>query len=204
MTALDKRCVIFDLGGVLIDWNPRHLYRKLIPDADQMEAFLTTLCSSEWNESLDAGRSWHDAIAELVAREPAQRPLIEAYRQRWPEMMAGSIDATVAIARALKQRNVPLYALTNWSAETFPYAQQRFEFLHWFDGIVVSGVERTVKPSPAIFEILLQRYDIDGNSAVFIDDSLRNVEAARALGIDAHHYSSPAALREHLTRVGLL
>jgi 2-haloacid dehalogenase len=199
-----RRFVIFDFGGVLIDWNPRHLYRKLLPDDASIERFLTRVCTTQWNEQLDQGRAWSEAIAELVDKHPDDRHLIEAYRQRWTEMISGPIAATVAIAADLKQRGVPLYGLTNWSAETFPYARQRFDFLDWFDGIVVSGEEGVVKPAPEIFRILLERFDLNARDAVFIDDNLRNVEAAAALGIASHHFDSAAALRRHLADIGML
>jgi len=199
-----RKFVIFDFGGVLIDWNPRYLYRKLISDEDSIEKFLTTVCTQEWNERQDAGRPWSEAVAELIERTPHQRSLIEAYWHRWPEMLGGPIDATVAIAAALKRNGVPLYGLTNWSAETFPHARERFDFLDWFSGIVVSGEEGVIKPSPDIFRILLERFDLRASDAIFIDDNLRNVDAAAALGIDTHHYRSADALRNHLVNVGLL
>jgi 2-haloacid dehalogenase len=199
-----RKFVIFDFGGVLIDWNPRHLYRKLMPDDAAIEEFLTTVCTLEWNERQDAGRPWREAVAELIERTPHQRSLIEAYWHRWPEMLGGPIETTVAIAADLRRRGVRLYGLTNWSAETFPHARERFDFLNWFTGIVVSGEEGVIKPSPEIFGILLERFDLKASDAVFIDDNLRNVDAAAALGIDAHHYRSADALRSHLINAGLL
>jgi len=199
-----RKFVIFDFGGVLIDWNPRHLYRKLMPDEDSIEQFLSTTCTTAWNERQDEGRPWSEAIAELIRHAPHQRALIEAYWHRWPEMLGGPIEATVAVADDLRRRGVPLYGLTNWSAETFPHARAQFDFLNWFDGIVVSGEEGVIKPSPDIFRILLGRFGLNAHDAVFVDDNLRNVDAAAALGIDAHHFSSAIALRSHLAGVGLL
>lgn len=199
-----RKFVVFDLGGVLIDWDPRHLYRKLIDNENSIERFLSEICTSAWNERQDAGRPWHEAIAELVERAPEHGPLIEAYWQRWPEMLGGPIEATVGIAAELRRRGVPLYGLTNWSAETFPFARQRFDFIDWFDGIVVSGEAGVIKPSPEIFRILLERFDLRADDAVFVDDNLRNVEAAAALGIDAHHFGSADVLRSYLAGVGLL
>jgi len=202
--AILRKFVIFDFGGVLIDWNPRHLYRKLIADEDFIERFLAEICTSAWNERQDAGRPWAEAIAELVERAPQHRPLIEAYWHRWPEMLGGPIDAAVDVAADLRRRGVPLYGLTNWSAETFPHAREQFDFLDWFDGIVVSGEEGVIKPSADIFKILLERFDLRARDAVFVDDNSRNVEAAAALGIDAHHFRSADALRRHLAHAGLL
>jgi 2-haloacid dehalogenase len=199
-----RKFVIFDFGGVLIDWNPRHLYRKLLSDENAIEEFLSTTCTHAWNERQDAGRPWSEAVAELIERTPQQRALIEAYWHRWPEMLGGPIEATVAIADDLRRRGVPLYGLTNWSAETFPYARERFDFINWFDGIVVSGEEGVIKPSPAIFRILLERFELDAHDAVFVDDNRHNVDAAAALGFDAHHFRSAATLRSHLTDVRLL
>ena len=147
----DRSIAIFDLGGVLVDWNPRYLYRKLF-DGDEvaMERFLGEICNTAWNLQQDAGRPFAEACALLVARHPGQRGLIEAYRARWPEMLAGPIHGTVEILRELKARGTPLYALTNWSAETFPLALERYDFLHWFEGTVGSGVEMLLKPVPGV------------------------------------------------------
>ena len=199
-----KKSVVFDFGGVLIDWNPRHLYRKLLPDEASIETFLSTVCTPHWNERQDAGRAWAEAVAELVARVPEQKALIEAYWKRWPEMMGGAIEATVAVAHELRRRGVLLYGLTNWSAETFPHARERFEFLDWFAGIVVSGAEGVIKPSPQIFRILVERFDLQSEEIVFIDDNPANVEAARAFGIDSHHFRTAENLRAFLAGHRLL
>lgn len=196
--------VIFDFGGVLIDWDPRHLYRKLLPDEASIERFLETVCTREWNERQDAGRPWSEAVAELIERHPTHRSLIEAYWRRWPEMIRAPIDATVTIADELRGRGVPLYGLTNWSAETFPVARQRFDFIRWFDGIIVSGEEGIMKPNPEIFRRLLDRHGLRARDALFVDDNLTNVQAAMALGIDGHHFRSADILREHLVESGLL
>ena len=177
--------VVFDLGGVLIDWNPRYLYRKLFDDDAAMERFLTDVCSPEWNERQDAGRPWRQAVAELTSRHPDQASMIIAYHQRWPEMLGSDIPETVELLKELKEQGLRLYALTNWSHETFPVARSRFAFLDWFEGIVVSGEERLIKPDPAIFHRLLTRYDIAPQRAVYIDDSPRNVSAAARVGLHA-------------------
>lgn len=195
---------VFDLGGVLIDWDPRHLYRKLFEDAAEMEAFLAEVCNGEWNGRQDEGRPFAEAVAELSARHPQQRDMIAAYHDRWPEMLGGAIDDTVAILAELQSLGRPLYALTNWSAETFPHARERFDFLAWFDGLVVSGEEGVKKPDPEIFEILLRRHGLDPAGTVFIDDSAGNVAAAGALGFEAVHFTSAAELRSRLRHLGLL
>lgn len=203
--ASRRRVVVFDLGGVLIDWNPRNLYRKLFAgDEAAMEEFLASVCTTEWNERQDAGRSFADAVAELMPRHADKRELIEAFGSRFDEMIPGALDGTVEIVAELKRAEVPRYALTNWSAETFPPQHKRFPFLSWFDGIVVSGNEGVIKPDPRIFRILLDRYAIDPDEAVFIDDNPANAAAAAALGIHGIHFQSPDLLRRELKVLKLL
>lgn len=200
-----RRVVVFDLGGVLIEWNPRYLYRKLFAGDDAaMEHFLAEVCTEEWNERQDAGRTFADAVAALRPAHADKLHLIEAWRHRFDEMIPGAIDGTVAIVDELKQRGVPLYALSNWSAETFPAQRPRFPFLAHFEGIVVSGNEGVIKPDPRIFRILLERHGIDPAEAVFIDDNPRNAAAATALGIHGIHFRSPDHLRGELAQLGLL
>ncbi|KRE95011.1 HAD family hydrolase [Frateuria sp. Soil773] len=197
--------VVFDLGGVLIDWNPRYLYRQLFAgDEAAMERFLAEVCTQDWNERQDAGRGWDEAIAGLSARHPQHAPLIEAYRARWEEMLGGPLQDSVAVLGELRGRGVPLYALTNWSQETFPIALRRFDFLDWFGGIVVSGRERLCKPDPAIFRLLLARFALAAERTVYIDDAPRNVEAARRLGMHAIAFRDAARLRAALCDAGLL
>jgi 2-haloacid dehalogenase len=200
-----RSVAIFDVGGVLLEWNPRHLYRKLFRgDETAMEQFLATVCTKEWNERQDAGRSFADGTRELLPQHADKLELIEAWGQRFGEMIPGAIDGVVAVLVELKERGVPLYAITNFSAETFPPQRERFDFLSWFDGIVVSGVERVMKPDPRIFRILLDRYAVAPRSAVFIDDVSANAAAATALGIHGIHFRSPGQLRRELAAVGLL
>ena len=197
--------IVFDLGGVLIDWNPRHLYAKLFPgDEAAMEDFLTTVTTPEWNARQDAGRSFADGIAELQTRHPDQAELIDAYMTRWEEMLGGAIDDSVAVLDALHERAVPLYGLTNWSREKFPIARTRFDFLDWFEGIVVSGEEGIAKPDPGLFQILLDRYDLDARTTLFIDDSRQNVEIAEGLGFHTHHFQTPEGLSQAIASHGLL
>ncbi len=194
---------LFDLGGVLIDWNPRHLYRKLFEDDAAMERFLSEVCSPEWNERQDAGRLWREAVAELSALHRDQAPMIAAYHHRWPEMLGGDIPGTVEVLKELKEQGLRLYALTNWSRETFPVACRRFAFLDWFEGIVVSGEEQLVKPAPAIFHRLLTRYGIVPRRAVYIDDSPANVSAATGVGLHALRFVDADQLRQDLIALGL-
>lgn len=197
--------IIFDLGGVLIDWNPRYLYRKILKSEEEVTWFLENICTSEWNDLQDAGRSFEDATNELVSKHPQWEEAIRAWYGRWQETIAGSLPETVEILRELKQaKNYKLLALTNWSAETFPWALDNFEFLHWFEGIVVSGVEKTRKPFPEFYHILFDRYSVKPSSALFIDDNIKNIEGAKKLGLPAVHFTSPSALRAELSRRSIL
>lgn len=198
--------VIFDLGGVLIDWNPEYLYTKIFKnDQNKMDWFLKNVCTPSWNMEQDAGRSFDEAAKLLQKEYPEYEFEIKAFYDRWEEMLAGEISGTVMILNELKTLNkVSLYALTNWSEETFPIAQRRFDLLKLFQGIVVSGTEKTRKPFPKIYEIILKRYDLTAENCLFIDDSLDNVKAARALGISALHYTDPESLREMLISYGVL
>lgn len=197
--------VIFDFGGVLVDWNPRHLYSKLFgDDTEGMERFLTEVTTPEWNLRQDAGRSWDEAVRVLTAEHPDHAELIAAYQHRWEETLKGPIDDSLHILRELKEAGHPLYGLTNWSNETFPIARERYDFFNWFDGIVVSGEEGTIKPDPKLYQTLLERYDIDPSRAVFIDDNKTNVDAAEALGIHGIHFHTAAQLRSELIALGFL
>ena len=169
-----------------------------------MEAFLAEVTTPAWNTEQDAGRPWAEAIAELVERHPDQRELIEAFHGRWPEMLAGPIEGTVAILGQLRDAGVRLYALSNWSAETFPVARHRFPFLDWFSGIVISGEVGAVKPDAAIFEHLSTCMRLDPHTAVFVDDSAVNVEAAGRLGFIALRFVDPPSLRRDLVALGVL
>ena len=197
------QAAVFDLGGVLIDWNPRYLYRKLLADDAAVEAFLTEICSQEWNSEQDLGRSWSEAVESLAREHPDQRALIAAYRERWEEMLGGPIDESVALLAELRASGLPLYALSNWSAETFPIALSRYPFLSWFTGIVISGEVRLAKPDPRVFRHLLDRFGLDAASTVFVDDSRRNVEAAAELGMIAIEFRDASQLRVELSALGV-
>lgn len=198
------KAVVFDLGGVLIDWDPRYLYRKLLADEAAVEEFLATVCTPEWNAEQDRGRPFAEGVAELVERYPVHAAAITAYHERWTEMLGGDIGGTVELLAELRATGVALYALTNWSAETFGIARERFEFLSWFDGVLVSGEERIIKPDPAIFRLLLDRFGLDPQATFYVDDSPVNVAAARELGFDAVRFTEPERLRRDLETRGLL
>ncbi len=196
--------VVFDVGGVLLDWNPRYLYRSLLPDDDAVERFLAEVCTPAWNAAQDAGRSWSAAVAELSSRFPEHEELIRAYDERWPEMVAGEFEDTVAVLAELRSAGVPTYALTNFSAEKWEITVQRWEFLRVLDGAVVSGVERVSKPDPAIYHLLLDRHGLVPETTFYTDDMPANVEGARRVGIHAEVFVDGATLRSQLAGHGLV
>lgn len=204
MARAATRAVVFDLAGVLIDFDPRYLYAKLLDRDEDVEAFLTDVCSASWRGEQDRGRPLAEATAVLKAQFPAYTDLIEAYYGRWEEMLGGALDDTVAILAELFETGVALYALTNWSRETYDRMRPRFGFLARFRGVVLSGDEGVVKPDPAIFAALERRYGLQPSSAVFVDDSVTNVRAASALGYDAVHFVGAPELRSALVERGLL
>lgn len=191
--------IIFDLGAVLIDWNPRYVYKNMFVTEDAMEYFLSEICTSQWNEQQDAGRLFADATKELIDQYPHYTKEIEVYYGKWVEMLGGPIQPTVELFAKLKASGkFKIVALTNWSAESFPIALGMYDFLHWFDGILVSGSENLKKPDPAIFELLLDRYDIDRSKAIFIDDNPNNYAAATKLGIKSIHFQNSDQCRDEL------
>jgi 2-haloacid dehalogenase len=197
--------VVFDLGGVLVDWDPRHLLRKLMPGREaEMETLLAEVLNHAWNLERDKGDSWAMAMERNKADHPEWAEIFDLYTERWPETMGGAHDETVAILRELKGRGTPLYALSNWSAEMFPHAEEKFDWLQLFDGIVVSGRVKMIKPDRDIFEYLLETYGLDAADVLFIDDHEPNILAARSYGIAAHHFRDADALRQELVAEGLL
>lgn len=197
--------VIFDLGGVLVDWNPDYVYRTIFNDEEKMRAFYRDICTPDWNEEQDGGRTMKEATEELVARFPHEEENIRAYYGRWEEMLKGPIHETVELFRQLKDSGrYKLYALTNWSAETFPVALKRFDFLHWFDGRLVSGEEKMRKPFKEIYELICSRYNIDPATAVYIDDNARNLIAPAEMGIYTIHFKSPQQLQEEFKNLNLI
>jgi 2-haloacid dehalogenase len=195
--------VVFDLGGVLIDWNPRYLYRRLFADEAAVERFLAEICTPAWNHRMDAGRPFAEAIAELSAAHPEFATEIAAWWERWEETLGAPLDDTVEIMRELRSAGVRVYALSNWSAETFPRARGRYPFLEEFDGIMISGEVGLAKPDPAIFAAFLDRFGLEPGHVVFIDDTMPNVIAAREAGIQAIAYEGAAHARAGLAELGL-
>jgi 2-haloacid dehalogenase len=202
-TPKTPNAVVFDLGGVLIRWDPRHLYRQLMPE-DEIDAFLDEVGFHAWNHEQDAGAPWGPAVEEHAALFPHRRELLAAYPARFAESLDGPVEGTVAILQELHAAGTRLVALTNWSAELFPHAEAAFDFLALFEGIVVSGREGLAKPDPAVFDLLLSRYHLDPARTVFVDDSPANVTAAAAAGLRAVTFTGPDRLRADLSRLGLL
>lgn len=190
--------VVFDIGGVLLDWNPRYLYRKLLDDEDAISRFLDEVCTFQWHHAHDCGVPFEQSCAALAANHPEQAELIWAWGRRSEEMVAGPIDGTVEILRSLKAAGVPCYALTNMERETYPLRLARFPFLRWFDGTVVSALEGVAKPDAEIFRRLLHRFGLTPARTVMIDDSDANVQAADGLGMQTVRFQSPAALKRWL------
>lgn len=197
--------VLFDLGAVLIDWNPRYLYRPLFRGDDQaMERFLAEIVPPEWNHQIDAGKPLSEAVAERICDHPQHADLITLWKDGWTRMLREPIAESVVILSELRQRGHRLYALTNWSAETFPAARAKFGFLEWFEDIVVSGEVKLAKPDPRIFALAIERCGLDPARTVFIDDNPRNVEAGSNAGLHALHFTGPQQLRTELMRLGLI
>ena len=192
--------IIFDLGGVLIDWNPEYVYIEAFKgNRKKMENFFDEVCTFDWNENQDAGYPLANATEDRIALFPEQADLIRMYYGRWEEMLRGPISGTVSILKKLINNNgYRVFALTNWSAETFPIALKRFDFLHWFEGIIVSGTEKTRKPFPEIYETTLERYGLKASESIFIDDNERNIIAANLLGIQTIKFLNPHQLEEDL------
>lgn len=198
--------IIFDLGNVLVEWNPSHVFNdKYFDKAEKLDYFFTNICTPEWNEEQDAGRSIVEATQSLIEKYPEWEQPIRDYYGRWTEMLKAPIPGTVQIFKELKESGkYKIYALTNWQSGLFDIALVRYNFLHWFDGRVVSGDEKTRKPFHEFYNRLLNRYDVDPTKALFIDDSLRNIKAAEELGIHSIHFKSPDLLRKELETRGIL
>ena len=193
--------IIFDLGGVLIDWNPEYVYLEVFKgDRDKMQWFFDNICTNDWNENQDAGYPLNKATQDRIALFPEHEEHIKMFYGRWEEMLGDAIEGTVEILKKLMDsKQFQIVALTNWSHETFPVALEKFDFLHWFDGILVSGEEKTRKPFRDIYEMTLTRFNIKAENSIFIDDNFRNIEAAKELGINTIHFHSPEQLKAALT-----
>jgi 2-haloacid dehalogenase len=196
--------VVFDLGGVLVDWNPRHLYRRLFDDEAEMERFLAEVVSPAWNLEQDRGRPFADGIAELTREHPDRAHLIAAFRDRWIEMLGEPLHETVALLEELDAAGVRLFALTNWSAETFAIGASRLPFLDRFEAVIVSGEVKLAKPDPAIFRLLVERHGLEPGRTLFIDDMRPNIDAAAALGFRVLQFKDAPSLRRALVELDLL
>jgi len=203
MTGHRIEAVVFDLGGVLIDWDPRYLYRRLFTGEQEMEQFLAEVCTGEWHRDHDLGVDTAESCGQLAQLHPQHRDLIMAWAERGEEMVAGQFDETVELLGALKAAGMPCFALSNMEPEAYAIRRERFAFMSWFDGLVISGHEGTAKPGRQIFDVLLQRYGLDPQRCVFIDDSAPNIETARELGMTALLYSSAGQLRAELGELGI-
>jgi len=197
------RNVVFDIGGVLLDWDPRHLYRRLIPDEAEREWFLAEVCTMDWNLTLDAGRPLADACADLVAVHPDHADLIQAWA-RQDEMVAGEVPGTADLVQRLADGGTPRYLLTNMPADVFAARRRHFAVLQAFDGAVVSGEEGVLKPSAEIFGVLLERFGLIAEETLFVDDSVMNIDGAQAVGLEAHHFTDAATLEADLQERDLL
>ena len=193
--------IVFDLGEVLIKWDPRNLYRRIFGTEEEVDFFLDRICTQKWNEKQDEGRNIQEGTKELVEKYPEYKMQIEAFYGRWVEMLGGLYEGTAAIIKSLKADDrYQLFALSNWSAETFPIAQARYPILSLFDGLVISGYEKVKKPNPKIYYILLERYQVKPDTCLFIDDSEKNVIAAQQIGFSTHHFISEAHLLKYLIK----
>lgn len=200
---LMKKTIVFDLGGVLLDWNRRYLYRKIFSDPGEMEYFLEEVCSLDWNAQMDVDKSFCDATDELVMKFPEYETQIRAYYPRWEEMIGGDFPGTVDVLRELKEDGYPLAALSNWSSETFPRIKDQYDFLNWFSPLVISGYIGYKKPDPEPFQILLHELGLEAGDCVFIDDMEDNIQEAQRQGFEVIQFSSPEQLRADLMKLGL-
>lgn len=197
--------IIFDLGGVLLDWNPMYVYKNYFDSDEKLNYFFSNICTPDWNEEQDAGRSIVDATQLRVAEFPEWEQAIRDYYGRWTEMLRGPLPETVALFKQLKESGrYKIYALTNWQASLFEIALVRYNFLHWFDGRVVSGEEKTRKPYPEFYKRLLDRYSVNPSEAIFIDDNLRNVKGGEAVGIKGIHFKDAGQLEKELNKLQAL
>lgn len=190
--------IIFDFGGVLLDWNPRYLYKSYFNNDEEMEHFLADICNGEWNIKQDAGRPFAEAVKELQAKFPEYAEAIQMYDDDWEKMLKCELPGSIDLLKELKSMGYGIYGLTNWSAEKIGYAFANYSFFSLFDGIVVSGVEKVVKPDRKIYEILLERYSLKPGECVFIDDNPDNVDMAKVLGINAIRFDNIGNVKEHL------
>ena len=195
--------IIFDFGGVLVDWNPRHLYKSHFKDENEMEYFLKNICTEEWNLEQDRGRTLKEGTLWLQSKFPEFHALIQLFYDEWETMLKSEIPETVSLLYKLKKK-CKLYGLTNWSAETISIAYDRFPFFKEFDGIVVSGHEKMIKPNKEIYHLLLNRYNLKAENTIFIDDNLKNIRAAEEIGLLGIHFESPDQLEKKLSSLNVI
>lgn len=199
------KAIIFDFGNVLLEWNPRYVYERFFPnDPEGMESFLREVNFMEWNLHQDKGRPFEEGVAVLSKEFPHYAHLIQAYHDNWVESLGDSIDGTIEILKELKQAGYPLFGLSNWSAETFPYAREKHDFFDLLDDMVISGEVGHVKPHPEIFQILLDRIGRPANECLFIDDSLANIKQAQEMGFATVHFQSPEQLKDALHELKII
>ena len=195
--------IVFDFGGVLVDWNPRYLYDKYFGDEQQAQWFLDNICLYSWNLQMDGGKPFAEGVAELQAEYPEWAEVIGIYHTRWVEMMGGEVEGTADVLRRLKAKGYGIYGLTNWSAETFPLIRDTYSVFGEFDGIVVSGEEHLLKPNAAIYHCLFERYNLQPEESIFIDDNADNVAAAKAVGMESVRFVDAATLVQQLAEFGI-
>jgi len=201
----DITTIIFDLGGVLVDWDPKYMYRTIFETEEAMDHFLKVVCTFDWNEMQDGGRTIAEANQVLIEKFPEYTTEILAFYGRWKEMLVGAVGGTVEILKKIKEdKKYRIFALTNWSAETWPIAIETFDFLSWFEDVLVSGQEKLKKPDPKIYQLTLSKFGLSANECLFIDDNKRNVLAARNENIRSIHFTSSAQLKEELTKLNIL
>ncbi|UZF92088.1 HAD family hydrolase [Bosea sp. NBC_00550] len=201
--ASSNPTVVFDVGNVLLRWDARLIYRALIPDPERLDWFMQNVCTMAWNIEQDRGRSWEEAVASLVAEHPEWEREIKAYDERWHDSIPEVITGSVAVLEELKARGDSVYAITNFSREKWAECLIRFPFLQSFDGVVVSAHEQLLKPDPAIYEVLFGRYGLNAGDCIFVDDSEKNIVAARDVGMQAVHFVEPIDLRSELRGLGV-
>ena len=204
MSQKNVKAVIFDFGGVLVDWSPHNLYRHYFEQPHEIDHFLKEINFAEWNAQQDKGRPFAQAVAELSKKFPHRKNLIAAYHENWKDSIVGSIAGTVDILRKLKEIGYPLYGLSTWSAETFPLVRERFPFFDLFDDIVLSGEVKMIKPDPQIFQFMLDKFNLKAQACLFIDDSLTNIKVAEEIGFATIYFQSPAQLETELIRLDIL
>jgi len=204
MTNSHIKAIIFDYGNVLIEWNPRYVYQDYFPnDPKGMENFLKEVDFMGWNNRQDRGRTFYEGVADLSAQFPQHAHLIQAYHDNWKDSIGKSYTGTVEIMKQLKKKGYPLYGLTNWSAETFPYAREKFDFFDLLDDMVISGEVGHVKPEPEIYHLLLEKIGRPAQECLFIDDSLPNIQQSKKMGFEAIHFESPEQLAGELKSMNL-